>query len=254
MKECIKAFIDNYSYYANIIDIFDNKLIDIIRYLKKKYSNILISVPNTLQYSIKYKKTYYLNVKIINNYNLEIPLIVGSRYDKKVEIDKLKGYFIIDGKLKVIVNQEKRSYFNYCIIPKKNYKKYYSSHLKYNLEIYNNIIYVTDKDQKNKINLINIFYNEKLIKDNKFIENDYINNEDCILLNNSLLYYHKENIESIKNPNFTEEEKKLFVIAYINILHDNMFKYEDDIYFSENLTSGDIIFKIFEENIINKKK
>lgn len=252
MDNIIRLFTNEYSYYANIIKIFDYNICKIIKYLKNINKSIIsISIPNTIEYCLKYKETYYIRIEIYKENHLNIPLIVGSKYEKKKEID-LKGYFIIDGKFKVIVNQEVRKFYNYCIISKNDKYIYYCSNFKYNLEIEGNYIYIISKDGKNKINLINVFYNEKLIINNKLINIDYLNEENYNLINNKLSLYFKD--DTYYDVNFDKNELKKIIISFIDVIRGNIFEPNDDIYFSIINTSGDIVFKIFEESIIKNKR
>lgn len=253
----IRLYLNYHSYDGNIINIYDKNIKKIIKYFKNINENVYLYIPNTLDYCFKYKKTYY--IEIINDYTIvKIPLIIGSIYDDiNTEID-IKGCFVVDGKIKVVVNQEMRKYNNYMIISKKDVNikdKYYyfCNNIKYKIIIEKNYIYLTNNDESEKINLINILKNNDLIKDSKLIKLYYINEYDYILINNNILNYLESNGEYNKNIILDENGKRDLILAFINILKGNMFDINDDIYYTEVHTSGSIIYSIFENEIVNKK-
>lgn len=83
MDNIIRLFINEYSYHANIIKIFDNNICKIIKHLKDINKSIIsINIPNTIEYCLKYKETYYIRIEIYKDNHLNIPLIIGSKYDK----------------------------------------------------------------------------------------------------------------------------------------------------------------------------
>src|SRR5882762_8408532 len=93
----LSGFFDKYKYNANIINIYDICIKKI--YKRLSMNNYLLRVPNTLYYCLVYNQTYF--IEFIGKNSIKIPLMVGSKFD--ISNTDFGGYFVIDGKKKVIV-------------------------------------------------------------------------------------------------------------------------------------------------------
>lgn len=133
-------------------------------------------------------------------------------------------------------------------------KKYLSSNIKNQLILENNILYyVYKKDQKNeKINILDVLEKLDIIKNNTLKNLPYINKMDYNKINNFIktkahdkkdCYFNKEVFKYEKNF-----EKKI-IYSILNFINGNIFNEEDEIYNTMIITSGDIIFEVFNKEI-----
>src|ERR1700733_10441942 len=192
----ISSFFDKYKCNANIINIYDNCIKKM--YKKLSMNNYLLRVPNTLYYCLVYNQTYC--IEFIGKNNIKIPLMVGSKFDTSNTNDD--GYFVIDGKKKVIVTQEVRNYKIPTIRFEKDRYIYHYKNINFIVEgksNCSNIIYYEEKNSK-----INVFFvlenldlldNDYNIKDIKFLTNNYKKSLSVFLESSKIDYLIKRNYE-----------------------------------------------------------
>jgi DNA-directed RNA polymerase beta subunit len=226
-------------------------------YKKLYINNYLLRIPNTLYYCLVYNKTYCIEF-ILGRNIIRVPLMVGSNFDFD-NIDN-GGYFVINGKKKVIVTQEVRNYKIPIIKFEKDNYIYSYKNINFIVEgrcNNTNIIYYEEKGIKinifailEKFNLLDNNYN---VKDINFLTKNY---NQCLNL-----FLENSKIDYLVNHNYEEydisfENTYEFIIIITRLMHyiqKNTTLNYDDIYYNKLLTAGDLIYKIFKEHINSKK-
>lgn len=115
-QQIIQNFFDNYGFDANIVKIYDDMIDDVAKRISKEIKkNISIICDKNSQECIKTASTYNCQFVIEHSEVItSLPIPVGSRHGIS-DTRKIKGYFIIDGKKKVLVSQERRDFFKIIV-------------------------------------------------------------------------------------------------------------------------------------------
>lgn len=252
----------NNIYYEQIyhfLDNSDNKLILLNKnfFIEEKDFNFLLF--NTLNNitSIKLKLRFYNEItkeyNDINNYNNitiyffvnKYKYFVNSFYKNKIILNK--NFTYLHNK---IINNESNFFNNNNIINNKN--KIYISfgksilgvtklNLFNNFKFFNNKIYITNKirldlnsEEENYINNANyLLENDSSNYNNKYFYNIYINYEDK--LSNKILKYNINNIKNIIDfDNYINNYNNYYIINNINNFFENRNNFDENIFFSNS--------------------